>query len=63
MAHLRAELQPVVSAGASYPGRSQAGKHADYIDTKYQLLLSYCVNISYYLLLKARGRAVKVWSN
>ena len=30
-----------------------------YLDTKHLLMLSYCINIAFYLLLKAEGKPVK----
>jgi hypothetical protein len=38
----------------------QFAKGIDYLDVKVQLLLSYCVKIVFYLLLKLEGKPVKV---
>ncbi|XP_064641905.1 something about silencing protein 10-like [Lineus longissimus] len=34
------------------------GKAAEYVETKFRLILSYCVNISFYLMLKAKQTPV-----
>lgn len=59
MKQLRTELHPIQTSDAAQ-GRATRKTHADYVDVKYHLLLSYCSNISYYMMLKARGRVVKV---
>lgn len=47
LAQLKARKVPKTSQGLSY------------LEVKYHLLLSYCINICFYLLLKTEGRSVK----
>uniref|UniRef100_H3C659 UTP3 small subunit processome component n=1 Tax=Tetraodon nigroviridis TaxID=99883 RepID=H3C659_TETNG len=49
---LKEELQPLVQMVKD--GRIPPGKGADYLQTKQQLYLNYCTNISFYLVLKAK---------
>lgn len=52
LAELKDELQPLVEMVMD--GRIPPGKGADYLQTKRQLYLNYCTNISFYLVLKAK---------
>eukprot|EP01114_Cavostelium_apophysatum_P013174 TRINITY_DN3127_c0_g1_i3.p1 TRINITY_DN3127_c0_g1~~TRINITY_DN3127_c0_g1_i3.p1 ORF type:complete len:612 (+),score=188.47 TRINITY_DN3127_c0_g1_i3:154-1989(+) len=40
-------------------GSLETNKGISYLEVKYHLLLSYCTNICFYLLLKAEGKSVK----
>ncbi|CAJ0936293.1 unnamed protein product [Ranitomeya imitator] len=52
LAEVKNELQPLIQMITD--GIIPKGKGSDYLQTKYQLYLNYCTNISYYLLLKAK---------
>ncbi|XP_014818354.1 PREDICTED: something about silencing protein 10, partial [Calidris pugnax] len=53
---LKDELHPLLQMVRN--GTIPQGKGSRYLQTKYQLYLSYCANISFYLLLKAKRMAV-----
>lgn len=52
LTELKDELQPLLDMVKE--GRISPGKGADYLQTKHQLYLNYCTNVSFYLVLKAR---------
>ncbi|KAM4015401.1 LOW QUALITY PROTEIN: something about silencing protein 10 [Anomaloglossus baeobatrachus] len=52
LAEVKNELQPLIQMVTD--GIIPKGKGSDYLQTKYQLYLNYCTNISYYLVLKAK---------
>ncbi|MGH0119159.1 UNVERIFIED_CONTAM: hypothetical protein FKN15_053572 [Acipenser sinensis] len=52
LTELKDELQPLLDMVKE--GRIPPGKGADYLQTKHQLYLNYCTNVSFYLVLKAR---------
>ncbi|KAK6472423.1 something about silencing protein 10 [Huso huso] len=52
LTELKDELQPLLDMVKE--GRIPPGKGADYLQTKHQLYLNYCANVSFYLVLKAR---------
>ncbi|XP_015234604.1 PREDICTED: something about silencing protein 10 [Cyprinodon variegatus] len=52
LTELKDELQPLMEMVKD--GTIPAGKGADYLQTKQQLYLNYCTNISFYLVLKAK---------
>ncbi|XP_073441617.1 something about silencing protein 10 isoform X2 [Dendrobates tinctorius] len=52
LAEVKNKLQPLIQMITD--GIIPKGKGSDYLQTKYQLYLNYCTNISYYLLLKAK---------
>ncbi|KAK0134497.1 Something about silencing protein 10 [Merluccius polli] len=52
LAELKDELQPLIEMVKD--GRIPPGKGAEYLQTKQQLYLNYCTNISFYLVLKAK---------
>ena len=54
---VRAQLLPVRERVKS--GSLPTASGVSYLEVKLQLLLSYCTNVAFYLLLKAEGRAVK----
>ncbi|XP_041129487.1 something about silencing protein 10-like [Polyodon spathula] len=56
LTELKDELQPLLDMVKE--GRIPPGKGADYLQTKHQLYLNYCTNVSFYLVLKARRIAV-----
>jgi len=63
-AELRGALDEVRSRAAPLTAAVRAGELASaeglsYLEAKHLLLLSYCVNIAFYVLLKAEGKSVK----
>ncbi|XP_040284668.1 something about silencing protein 10 [Bufo bufo] len=56
LAEVKNELQPLITMVKG--GIIPKGKGSTYLQTKYQLYLNYCMNISYYLLLKAKRIAI-----
>ncbi|EPZ33023.1 Sas10 domain-containing protein [Rozella allomycis CSF55] len=57
LGEIRNTLEPLMTRVKN--GEIQTSKGLSFLEVKYQLLLSYCTNISFYLLLKARGKRVK----
>eukprot|EP01122_Echinamoeba_exundans_P008775 TRINITY_DN297_c0_g1_i2.p1 TRINITY_DN297_c0_g1~~TRINITY_DN297_c0_g1_i2.p1 ORF type:complete len:717 (+),score=267.21 TRINITY_DN297_c0_g1_i2:346-2496(+) len=55
---IKERIQPLIQQlkAKKVPKTSQG---LSYLEVKYHLLLSYCINISFYLLLKSEGRSVK----
>ncbi|XP_044138105.1 something about silencing protein 10 [Bufo gargarizans] len=56
LAEVKNELQPLITMVKG--GIIPKGKGSTYLQTKYHLYLNYCMNISYYLLLKAKRIAI-----
>ncbi|XP_075045990.1 something about silencing protein 10 isoform X1 [Mixophyes fleayi] len=56
LAEVKNELEPLIQMVKE--GIIPQGKGSAYIQTKYQLYLNYCTNISYYLLLKAKRMSI-----
>jgi len=54
---LKSKILPLLQKVKS--GELPTSKGISFLELKFHLLLSYCVNISYYLLLKAEGKQVK----
>lgn len=54
---LKEKLQPLMEKVES--GQLPTSKGISFLELKYQLLLSYCTNIAFYLLLKCNGKAVR----
>ncbi|XP_061744761.1 something about silencing protein 10 [Nerophis ophidion] len=52
LTEMKDELQPLMQMVKD--GKIPPGKGADYLETKQQLYLNYCTNISFYLVLKAK---------
>ncbi|XP_056400640.1 something about silencing protein 10 [Hyla sarda] len=52
LAEVKNELEPLIQMVKD--GIIPNGKGSDFLQTKYQLYLNYCTNISYYLALKAK---------
>uniref|UniRef100_A0A6I8PSU4 UTP3, small subunit processome component n=1 Tax=Xenopus tropicalis TaxID=8364 RepID=A0A6I8PSU4_XENTR len=52
LAEVKNELEPLLKLVKN--GTIPKGKGSTYLQTKYQLYLNYCTNISYYLILKAK---------
>ncbi|XP_016526170.1 something about silencing protein 10 isoform X2 [Poecilia formosa] len=52
LTELKDELEPMMQMVKN--GKIPAGQWADYLETKRQLYLNYCTNISFYLVLKAK---------
>ncbi|XP_032440120.1 something about silencing protein 10-like isoform X1 [Xiphophorus hellerii] len=52
LTELKDELEPMMQMVKN--GKIPAGQWADYLETKQQLYLNYCTNISFYLVLKAK---------
>ncbi|XP_053546536.1 something about silencing protein 10 [Bombina bombina] len=52
LSEVKNDLEPLLKLVKS--GHIPQGKGSNYIQTRYQLYLNYCTNISYYLLLKAK---------
>jgi U3 small nucleolar RNA-associated protein 3 len=54
---VRERIAPLLAAARQKQLGQEGG--VSFLELKLQLLLSYCVNISFYLLLKAQGRPVR----
>jgi U3 small nucleolar RNA-associated protein 3 len=54
---VRASVEPVVAAARA--GEYATAEGISYLDAKHLLMLSYCINIVFYLLLKAEGKPVR----
>jgi U3 small nucleolar RNA-associated protein 3 len=54
---VRCSVEPVIAAVRA--GDLATAEGVSYLDAKHLLMLSYCVNIVFYLLLKAEGRPVR----
>ena len=54
---VRCSVEPVIAAARA--GDLATAEGVSYLDAKHLLMLSYCVNIVFYLLLKAEGRPVR----
>jgi len=54
---IRSHVRPLMKRAKSGQVRTEQG--ISYLEVKYLLLLSYCTNIAFYLLLKAKGERVK----
>jgi|TARA_B110000977_G_scaffold194188_1_gene270389 U3 small nucleolar RNA-associated protein 3 len=54
---VRNSVEPVIAAARA--GDLVTAEGISYLDAKHLLMLSYCVNIVFYLLLKSEGRPVK----
>lgn len=55
---IREKMQPMLQQ-LKTKQTPRTSKGLSYLEVKYHLLLNYCINISFYLLLKAEGRSVK----
>jgi U3 small nucleolar RNA-associated protein 3 len=56
-AEIRNVLAPILEAAAA--GRLAGGEGVSFLELKNNLLLTYCTNITFYLLLRAEGRSVR----
>ena len=54
---IKESVEPVIKAARR--GELATAEGISYLDAKHLLMLSYCVNIVFYLLLKSEGRSVK----
>jgi U3 small nucleolar RNA-associated protein 3 len=57
LAEVETNVEPLVKSAKRGEYITEEG--ITYLDTKYILLLSYCVNIVFYLMMKAEGQSVK----
>lgn len=57
MEEIRDRLAPLIARARAQ--HIPTSKGLSYLETKYHLLLNYCTNICFYLLLKAEGKSVK----
>lgn len=57
MKEIREKLAPLIQRARDL--QIPTSKGLSYLETKYHLLLNYCTNICFYLLLKAEGKTVK----
>lgn len=57
MQEIRDRLAPLIERARAQ--HIPTSKGMSYLETKYHLLLNYCTNICFYLLLKAEGQSVK----
>jgi hypothetical protein len=57
MKEIREKLAPLIQRARDQ--QIPTSKGISYLETKYHLLLNYCTNICFYLLLKAEGKSVK----
>eukprot|EP01103_Thecamoeba_quadrilineata_P006842 TRINITY_DN1657_c0_g1_i1.p1 TRINITY_DN1657_c0_g1~~TRINITY_DN1657_c0_g1_i1.p1 ORF type:complete len:662 (-),score=207.24 TRINITY_DN1657_c0_g1_i1:79-2064(-) len=57
VANLRQKIAPLMERVKK--GELKTSKGLSYLELKYHLMLSYCINISFYLLLKSEGKSVK----
>ncbi|RYY33773.1 hypothetical protein EON62_03920, partial [archaeon] len=57
VAEIRRSLEPIMAAVKE--GRVKTQRGLSYLEVKHQLLLSYIINITFYLLLKAEGKPVR----
>lgn len=57
MKEIRGRIAPLIQRARA--AQIPTSKGLSYLETKYHLLLNYCANICFYLLLKAEGRSVK----
>jgi len=54
---VRGSVEPVIAAARA--GELATAEGISYLDAKHLLMLSYCINIVFYLLLKSEGRPVR----
>ena len=54
---IRTQIAPLVQQVKD--GKLPTSSGSSFLEVKFHLLLSYCINITFYLLLKARGEAVQ----
>jgi U3 small nucleolar RNA-associated protein 3 len=63
LAELRDRIAPlrlfVLKTVASSSTREIDDDIVDYLEVKQQLLLSYCINVTFYLFMKAQGQSVR----
>jgi len=57
MREIRERIAPLIQRARA--AQIPTSKGLSYLETKYHLLLNYCTNICFYLLLKAEGKSVK----
>ncbi|PJF19702.1 Sas10 domain-containing protein [Paramicrosporidium saccamoebae] len=55
IAEMRNHIEPVLGKLKA----SKTDKGLCFLETKYQLLIGYCANLAYYLLLKVQGKGIK----
>jgi U3 small nucleolar RNA-associated protein 3 len=59
MKELRKEVQPLLERARNQDPSLQTSEGISFLQLRFQLLLSYCIHIAFYLLLKAEGKDVK----
>ena len=57
LAEVETNVEPLVKSAKRGEYLTEEG--ISYLDTKYILLLSYCLNLVFYLLMKAEGKSIK----
>jgi len=57
LAEVQTNVEPIVKSAKRGEYLTEEG--ISYLDTKYILLLSYCVNLVFYLLMKSEGKSIK----
>eukprot|EP00937_MAST-01D_sp_MAST-1D-sp2_P002259 g2259.t1 len=57
MGEVQDQIEPLLARVGA--GQLPTGGGLSYLEVKHQLLLNYCVNVVFYLLLKARGKSVQ----
>ncbi|CAL6370630.1 unnamed protein product [Bathycoccus prasinos] len=57
LAEVETNVEPIVKSAKRGEYLTEEG--ISYLDTKYMLLLSYCVNLTFYLLMKSEGKSIK----
>ena len=57
LAEVQTNVEPIVKSAKRGEYLTEEG--ISYLDTKYILLLSYCINLVFYLLMKSEGKSIK----
>eukprot|EP01116_Phalansterium_solitarium_P021307 TRINITY_DN6573_c0_g1_i3.p1 TRINITY_DN6573_c0_g1~~TRINITY_DN6573_c0_g1_i3.p1 ORF type:complete len:424 (-),score=177.54 TRINITY_DN6573_c0_g1_i3:760-2031(-) len=57
LVQVRDRIQPILDKVRA--GQLPTSNGMSYLEVKFHLLLSYCINISFYMMLKAEGKSVK----
>lgn len=52
-------INKISSSAFSFGVNKSEDAGVDYLSTKLELLLSYCINLSYYLLVKVEGGSIE----
>eukprot|EP01051_Picozoa_sp_SAG22_P000898 SAG22_NODE_29_length_28404_cov_23.294153_19_plen_725_part_00 len=57
LTEIRRQIQPLVQQVKD--GKLPTSKGSSFLEVKFHLLLSYCINVVFYMLLKAKGESVR----